>query len=265
MKIKILLSIAALAALNSWGEPPKGGAWEVFAPMTDEFDGDSLDLHKWYDHNPTWSGRPPTLFHPDCVTVSNGLLHISALDTEASSKLKLPSGFTHVAGFVRSKRRARFGYFEMRAKLMNSSQVSCFWLTNAGREEWSEIDIVEVPAGLEKFASILQPNVHYFRGPHYNGTVDEHITDQSHHDVGLNMADDFHLYGVEWSPTFIRWYFDGTLLREISNSDYFQPLEMNLNVEANQWFGALPDDATLPASYQIDYVHTWRLKRENLK
>ncbi|VGO17563.1 Beta-porphyranase B [Pontiella desulfatans] len=254
------LSICLLGTLSVFAAPPEGKEWEPFWPMTDEFEGEILNHKKWFDHNPTWSGRPPTLFHPDCIAVSNGMLHIAAFDSEASAKRNPPAGFTHVSGFVRSKRRARFGYFEMRAKLMNSSQVSCFWLTNAGRDEWSEIDIVEVPAGLEKYSSILQPNVHYFRGPHYNGTVDDHITDQGYHDLGFNMAEDFHVYGMEWSPTFIRWYVDGKLIREKHNDNYFQPLEMNLNVEANQWFGALPDDATLPATYQIDYVRAWRLK-----
>lgn len=261
MGSKAWVGVVLLFTVAAWADPPADGDWVPFLPMTDEFEGEILNHKKWFDHNLTWSGRPPTLFHPDCVAVSNGLLHISAFDSAGSAKRKLPSGFTHVAGFVRSKRRARFGYFEMRAKLMDSSQVSCFWLTNTGRDEWSEIDIVEVPAGLEKYASILQPNVHYFRGPHYNGTVNDHIADQSHHDVGFNMADGFHVYGMEWSPAYIRWYVDGKLIREKHNDNYFQPLEMNLNVEANHWFGALPDDGTLPASYQVDYVRVWRKKK----
>ncbi|WP_168433536.1 family 16 glycosylhydrolase [Pontiella sulfatireligans] len=249
-----------LCATSALAAPPEGGDWAPFEPMSDEFNAKKLDHKKWYDHNPTWSGRPPTLFHPDCVAVSNGLLHIWAFDSEESAKRKMPSAFTHLSGFVRSKERARFGYFEMRAKLMNSSQVSCFWLTHAGREEWSEIDIVEVAAGLEQHATQLRPNTHYFRGPHYSGTLHNHLVDPTHHELGFNMSEDFHVYGMEWAPTFIRWYVDGKLIREKHNDNYFQPLEMNLNIEANQWFGALPDDATLPASYRIDYVRTWRQK-----
>lgn len=241
-------------------EPPAGREWVVFEPMTDEFNGNQLDREKWYNHNPTWSGRAPTLFHPDCVSVSNGTLRIAAFDSKESAKRRRPAGFSHLAGFVRSRDRCRFGYFEMRAKLMPSTQVSCFWLTHVGREEWSEIDIVEVPAGLEEYETVLQPNTHYFHGPHYNGSVKHHLTDQSWHDLGVKLKDDFHLYACEWTPTVIRWYFDGKLIREKKNAHFFQPLEMNLNVEANEWFGGLPDDATLPAVYEIDYVRTWRQK-----
>ena len=260
---KSLLSTCLLVLLCGaavWAAPPVGKEWVPFEPMTDEFNGDQLNLKKWYDHNPTWRGRPPTLFHPDCVSVSNGVLRIAAMDSRESAKRKLRSGYTHIAGFVRSRERARFGYFEMHAKLMNSSQVSCFWLTQAGRDEWSEIDVVECPAGLETYASVLQPNVHYFRGPHYSGTVQNHISDQSWHDLGVRLADDFHVYGVEWNPTHIRWYCDEKLVRESRNALYFQPLEMNMNVEANEWFDALPDDEILPAVYEIDYVRAWRQK-----
>ncbi|MDF7825585.1 family 16 glycosylhydrolase [Pontiellaceae bacterium B12227] len=249
-----------MAVSSAFAAPPAGQDWVVFEPMTDEFNGGRLDREKWYDHNPTWSGRAPTLFHPDCVAVSNGVLHISAMDSAESAKRKMPAGFTHLAGFVRSKDRCRFGYFEMRAKLMDSTQVSCFWLTHAGREEWSEIDIVEVAAGVDEYSSVLQPNTHYFRGPHYQGTLHHHLKDPSWHDLGFNMKDDFHVYGCEWNPTTIRWFVDGKLIREKHNDMFFQPLEMNLNVEANQWFGALPNDDTLPAVYEIDYVRSWRQK-----
>ncbi len=253
-------AILCLTALTAIAEPPAGKEWIPFEPMTDEFNGTKLDSDKWYDHNPTWWGRAPTMFHPDCVTVSNGMLNIWALNSAESAKRKLPGGFTHISGFVRSKARARFGYFEMRAKLMDSSQVSCFWLTHVGREEWSEIDICEVAAGVEDHQDVFTPNLHYFHGPHYQGTLEKHLTDQSWHKMDFRFADDFHLFAAEWSPTFIRWYIDGKLIRETHNSRYFQPLEMNINVEANQWFGALPDDAKLPAVYQIDWIRSWRLK-----
>lgn len=251
---------ALLCSLMAVAEPPSGTEWIPFGSMTDEFNGDKLDLEKWYDHNPTWEGRAPTLFHPDAVAVSNGMLRILAMNSAESAKRNPPSGFTHVAGFIRSKERARFGYFEMRAKLADTTQVSCFWLTQVDREEWSEIDVVEVPAGIEKYAFSLRPNLHYFRGPHYQGTLYKHKTAPSTHPLGFNMASDFHLYGVEWSPTYIRWYVDGKMIRETHNSDYFQPLEMNLNIEANDHFGALPDDTRLPAVYEIDYVRAWRKK-----
>lgn len=260
MIVKLSITLGILAVASTWAAPPEGAEWVSFEPMTDEFNGDSLDLKKWYDHNPTWSGRPPSLFHRDCVSVSNGLLRIEAMDSKESALRKLPKEFSHISGFVRSKQQARFGYFEMRAKLMDSTQVSCFWLTSVEKDEWSEIDVIEVPAGIEKYASTLRPNVHYFHGPHYRGTLHKHKVSPSSHELGFNMSEAFHVYGVEWTPTVIRWYVDGKMIREMHNADYFQPLEMNMNIEANDYFGALPDDASLPAFYEIDFVRTWRRK-----
>lgn len=247
-------------ALPSLAGPPEGREWVPFPAMTDEFNGDHLDREKWYDHNPTWRGRRPVRFHSDCVEVADGRLRISAMNREESAKRNLRSGFTHISGFVRSRAVARFGYFEMRAKLMDSTLVSCFWLTHVADDEWSEIDIVEVPAGLERHENSFRPNLHYFHGPHYRGTVRKHLVDPSTHEMPFGMADDFHVYGCEWTPTHIRWYIDGKQIRETANTHHFQPLELNMNVEANQYFDALPDDSRLPAVYEIDWVRAWRPK-----
>lgn len=256
----VLVAVVALCAVSPLASPPPGREWTPFPAMTDEFDGDQLDGKKWYDHNPTWRGRRPVRFHPDCVAVSNGILRVSAMDAEASSKREPGRGFTHISGFVRSRAVTRFGCFEMRAKLMDSTLVSCFWLTHVGDEEWSEIDVVEVPAGIPRHERTLHPNLHYFHGPHYRGSTRDHLTDPSSHPLPFRMADDFHVYGVEWTPTHIRWYVDGEQIRETENTHHFQPLEMNMNVEANQYFDALPDDRRLPAVYEIDWVRAWRPK-----
>ena len=84
------------------GDPLKGQEWVPFEAMTDEFNGETFDAEKWYDYNPFWQGRPPVLFHTDCVSADKGLLQIRAFDGAESAKRKLPDGFTHVSGFVRS-------------------------------------------------------------------------------------------------------------------------------------------------------------------
>ncbi len=245
-----------------FADPPEGTNWVPYLPMTDEFNETSLDTDKWYETNPGWTGRKPVLFHKECITVSDGLLHVHAFDSKRSAKYDLPEGYTHMSGFIVSKELARFGYFEARAKLMNSTLVSGFWLNHGNKEEWSEITIVEVPAGIKKYESVLQPNVHYFYGPHYKGTVDNHLVEPSVIDLPYKTTDDFHVYGFEWTPTHMRWYIDGELVRESKNRHYFQPLKMNINVESNPYFGAAPEDSMLPAVYEVDWVRSWRPANE---
>jgi len=142
---------------------------------------------------------------------------------------------------------------------MDSTLVSGFWLNRQTPEEWSEITIVEVPAGIEKYKSLLQPNVHYFYGPRYKGTIHNHLVEPSQEPLTFNMTEDFHVYGFEWSPMHLRWYVDGKMVRASRNKHYFQPLQMNINVESNDYFGARPDDARLPAVYEVDWVRTYHL------
>ncbi len=264
MKAQRAILLICLFCLGQflYADPPKGTVWEPFLPMTDEFNGHSLDTSKWYGTNPTWRGRPPVLFHKECVSVSEGFLHIHAFDSEGSAKYDLPNGYSHTSGFVVSKKVARFGYYEIRAKLLNSTLVSGFWLNHRTPEEWSEITIVEVPAGMEKYSSVIQPNVHYFYGPHYKGTVNHHLVEPSVINLPFKTAEDFHVYGFEWTPTHMRWYIDGELVRESKNRHYFQPLKMNINVESNPYFGAAPVDSMLPAVYEIDWVRAWRPAKE---
>ncbi|MEM9081163.1 MAG: family 16 glycosylhydrolase [Verrucomicrobiota bacterium] len=240
--------------------PPEGTEWVPFEGMTDEFEGERLDTDKWFDRNPDWIGRPPVFFHRNGVQVRNGKLHLKAFDAKQSANVKLPKDYTHVSGYVRSKNVVRFGYFEMRAKLMDASLVSCFWLSNHERREWSEIDIVEAPAGVNEYRRIIPINTHYFFGPHYPGTREKHLVTPKKVAIDFDPTADFHIYGVEWSSTKIAWYIDGEKVGEIENKWYYQPLRMSINIEANDWFKALPNDETLPNEYVIDWVRAWQPK-----
>ena len=53
------------------------GGWVKFEPMTDEFEGQDLDLNKWNRGMYWWKGRQPALFSDKNVTVSDGKLHLT--------------------------------------------------------------------------------------------------------------------------------------------------------------------------------------------
>ena len=76
--------------------PPEGTEWVPFAAMTDEFNGNELDRSKWYDHNPTWRGRQPVQFHPDCVEVRDGRLRITKQLRQISSDMTSQPVAPHV-------------------------------------------------------------------------------------------------------------------------------------------------------------------------
>ncbi|MHB8903187.1 MAG: hypothetical protein ACYC6Y_30875, partial [Thermoguttaceae bacterium] len=51
--------------------------WARFEPMSDEFEGNDLDLGKWNRGMYWWKGRQPALFSEKNVTVSDGKLHLT--------------------------------------------------------------------------------------------------------------------------------------------------------------------------------------------
>ncbi|ADE53088.1 family 16 glycosylhydrolase [Coraliomargarita akajimensis] len=237
--------------------PPEGADWVPVPAMTDEFDGTELDASKWYDHNPTWMGREPGYFSKDNVAVYDGKLHLTA---KAEQLDDLPKGYhSFTTAAVKSKTLIQYGYFEIKAKAMDSHASSAFWFYNHQPEEWTEIDVFEISGGSPKKQRTYHMTVHVFITPedgkkHWqNGTTWE---------APFRFADDYHVYGLEWDAETIKWYVDGELVRVLKNTHWHQPLTMNFDSETfPHWFG-LPDASELPATYSIEYVRAWQKKAE---
>lgn len=250
-RVITLAFFAATAVLQA--APPEGATWEKISALSDEFNDPELDAAKWFDHNPGWKGREPGYFSTNNVKVADGMLQITAC---AEDLPNLPAGYhTFTTGAVKSKETVKYGYFEIRAKAMDSHASSAFWFYNDQPEEWTEIDVFEISGGSPEEAQGYHMTVHVFVTPedgkkHWqNGTLWE---------APFRFADDFHIYGLEWNPKEIKWSVDGAVVRSLKNTHWHQPLTMNFDSETfPDWFG-LPNKEELPATYQIDYVRAWR-------
>ncbi|ADE53458.1 family 16 glycosylhydrolase [Coraliomargarita akajimensis] len=230
------------------------GKWSLNAQFSDEFDGPELNQERWHPYNPQWRGRRPTQFHPSNVSVEDGEL-VFRINQHGEDKLH--SGYTHSSGFVKSKERILYGYFEMEAKLMDAPWVSGFWLYDVSPTWWTEIDICENCPGNPERRQDLSSNVHVFRSPKEMGDVKKHFSLTQKHYFPFELQKDYHVWGLEWNEQVIRFYIDGHMFREIENTHWYQPLTINLNNESNKWFGALPDDSRLDQEYRVKYVRIW--------
>lgn len=232
--------------------PLTHGVWEPMGEFSDEFDGNRLDESKWIPRNPEWQGRQPGWFNPSNVRLSGGMLH---LDAKREDLKGLPQGFhTYTTAFVRSKNEVRYGYFEIRARAMDSRASSAFWFYRITPEIWSEIDVFEIGAR-------AKPRT-YFMNTHLFHTLVEtvHWDKSRTWEAPYELAKEFHAYGLEWDSEFIRWYVDGTVVREEKNTHWHQPLHLCFDSETfPDWFG-LPADGELPATFSIDYCRAWRRK-----
>lgn len=239
------------AAASPLAGPPAGSKWKPITELTDEFEGSKLDSAKWHDHNPRWKGREPGLFSPKNVSVSDGKLHLTA---RVETLPDLPKGFhTFTTAAVKSKALARYGYFEIKCRPMKSQASSAFWFYQSEKDEWTEIDVFEICGAGGKWHNSYNMTVHVFQTP----------AEKKHWQKGgkwippFQMADDYHIYALEWNKDVIKWRVDGKVVHEMKNTHWHQALHMNFDSETfPEWFG-LPDKASLPATFSIEYIRSW--------
>ncbi len=230
------------------------GDWVAYPPMTDEFEGDSLDPKKWWDHNPDWQGRQPGFFYPGNIAVRDGKLQLTMQKQEVPEMPKERGYHTYTAAAVKSKDTVLYGYFEVAAKPMRSDGSSAFWFYNSTKDWWTEIDVYEIGGGAAGYERKMNMNLHEFHTP----TSKEHWQVGGVFEAPEDLADAYHVYGVEWDEKEIKYYFDGVLVRSGPNTNWRQPLYLNFDTETMpDWFG-LPKDEDLPSTYSIEYVRAWK-------
>lgn len=233
------------------------GRWRKYGPMSDEFNGAELDSAKWWDTNPEWKGRQPGLFLPSNVRVDGEMLHLTMRKEGPPEAARADGYHTYTSAAVQSKGTVLYGYFEVRARPMKSAGSSAFWFYKNEKDWWTEIDVFEIGGRAPGFERKDNVTVHVFHTP----------TDSTHHQIGdawiapTDLADDFHVYGLEWDEKELKFYFDGALIRRGPNTHWHQPLTLNFDSETMpDWFG-LPKDQDLPSTYDIDYIRAWKRER----
>lgn len=272
-------SVAMPKAANSWtrvgplGTTPKQinaqlplsdqgnvGQWILDSRFCDDFDGATLDASRWHVNNATGTeslGRKPALFKPDNAYLSNGHLNIVFRKETLPQKYVRLGYEGYSSAMVRTIERSFYGYYEARAKPMDSAGSSAFWLAWTGlADNATEIDIFEIGGKTKNafFDRMYNMNAHVWATPHST----EHLSDGSNWISPWRLASDFHVYGFDWQPDTLRWYVDGVLVREAKNTHWFFPMEIVFDSEAMwKWFGVV-DDADLPSTFSVDYLKVWR-------
>jgi len=228
--------------------------WEIYKPLTDEFEGMQLDAKKWFPTHMRWKGRKPALFWEENVEVDDGKLHLTMRKEEAPD---MPKGYhDYTSACVHAKDTVKYGYFEVKAKPMNSAGSSSFWFRNSSPEWVTEIDVYEIGARSPGFERKLNMNLHVVRTP----------TEKKHWGCGgkwiapWDLGDDYHVYALEWNENRIKYYVDGVVVRSVPNTHWHQPLYMIFDSETMpDWFG-MPEDEDLPSTYHVEYVRSWKRK-----
>ncbi len=231
------------------------GGWKKYDRMSDEFDGNELDLDKWTVGLYWWKGRQPALFSEENVALSDGKLHLTMRKQKVPDKYAKSGYKDYTSAALHSKDRSSYGYYEVKAKPMNSGGSSSFWFQVEETPGWrTEIDVFEIGAKAKGFEHKYNMNVHVFRTP----------TKREHWSVGgvwvapWRLADDYHVYGLEWTADELQYFVDGVVVRTVENTHWHQPLFMIFDSETMpKWFG-MPKDEDLPSTYSVEYVRAWK-------
>ena len=244
----VLLALTAFVAVHGQSTDtsiaPYGNVVQNYTlSWSDEFNGTSLDLSQWDYRTDTkmWSHQTP-----ENVSVADGKLIIT-LKKEPGVSGKA----VHTGGGVISKRLFEYGYYEARFKVPpGSGWHTSFWAMfynakNTAPAKTQEIDFCEQDSvkTTKYSAGVIawdQRGKNY--GRKYVQTPD--------------LASDFHVWGCEFTPAKVRFFFDGQLTHETDATKFKKgPQNIWLTCIATPLGGTkYIDDKQLPATAEFDYV-----------
>lgn len=189
-------------------------SWKLV--FSDEFNDTKMDTAKWNVENAP-KKRVDIMLYSDNnqVAEKNGKAYIYYRKSSLNDT-------TYMAGRFNSHKKfaPTYGFMESKIHLVkpNGYQMA-FWMMPEGKgmasettpdgtaNDGAEIDIVEGNK-LNAFST----------GLHWDG-----YAKPAHKANGklIKMPDlyeaEYHTFGFEWSPTFVRWYYDGEMIREVTD------------------------------------------------
>lgn len=259
-------------------DPANKGGWNLNRKVSDEFNANKLDESKWHIqgkggvYKSNWIGRAPSQFSTENVRLENGMLKIQSKwepGFEFSDKLdktNLENGepgrpYENITtGAAICKNQFKYGYLEIRCKAANASVTSSFW----GTGKTSELDVFEFVGAPSRPNS---GNV----GRRFKSNIISWKSKSSYdkrkwngnHILNWRPADDFHIYGCDWSENGLKFYADGELIQSITSQELgddwvlTEPISIWVDSETFPWQG-LPKEESLPADYEIDYIRVWQ-------
>jgi beta-glucanase (GH16 family) len=283
-------AIASVSGLNA--APPKGSskrvAWEdvankpnlaitgtqyKFSPSItwgDEFDYTGApDLKKWSISTGNgyygWGNNELEYFtgRSKNVKVEDGKLKIIA-------QAEAYNGFNYTSGKVVARKKQRYGRYIIKAKMPLGAGL---WPAIFGFGErhkdydlktWpscGEFDIVEIKGQNNRQVNY---NVH--------SASSSGVSNMETLPTTVSL-DQFNEYRIDWAPEYIKWYFNGKLMRTFSKNgkgyegwpfdDAFD-LNICLNV-GGAFVGNNINSKAMPASMEIEYVRYYALTNSNKK
>ncbi|MDJ0646272.1 MAG: glycoside hydrolase family 16 protein [Flavobacteriaceae bacterium] len=198
------------------------------------------------------------------VTVENGFLLITARE-EAFNGAQYTSARLQTKGKIQQQ----YGRFEARIRLpYGKGMFPAFWLLGDDSDGaiWPQIGEIDIMENTGDKPTEIFGTIH---GPGYSGgeSISKEFTLEN-----SRVDTEFHVYGIEWGPNYINYYFDDKLYNQITPEDIEEETDgegewvfndrpfyiiINLAVGGNLP-GAPNAETVFPQTMIVDYVRVYQ-------
>ena len=266
----IALLVSALAAGQTSGASPSPPQWTLV--WSDEFNGpngSAVDASKWVtetggngwgnDELEYYTSRPQNAYQ------QNGNLVIKVLQEKYTGSDGVTKNYTSARLKTLGKFSQTYGRFEARIKIPRGQGIwPAFWMlgNDVDKPGWPDCGEIDIMENIGKEPALVHGTIH---GPGYSGA--NRIGAAYGVSGGPAIADNFHVFAVEWEPNAIRFYVDEHLYTTRTSADlpkgakwvYDHPFFLLLNVAVGGGWPGSPDaSSTFPQEMLVDYVRVYR-------
>jgi beta-glucanase (GH16 family) len=248
---------------------PKDREWEL--TFSDEFDGriaSPPNPRKWV-HEVGGGGfgnnelQSYTAGNANSFLDGKGNLIIEARIEPTTGPDKISRDYSSARIVTRGRFTQTYGRFEARIKQPIGQGIwPAFWMLgdDIGKVGWprcGELDIMEYRG---QFPKVQVGSAH---GPGYSGGQPK--TKKIELKTGT-LADDYHVYRLDWEPGRIQWMLDGEVYHTLTPADlgdkkwvFDHPFFVILNMAVGGNYGGNPDATThFPQRLTVDWVRVYR-------
>lgn len=269
--LKLALIVLSLSSCNTASKLQENTNKDYSLVWSDEFDGTAINTNNWsYQVEPAgrfnneWQAYTNS---SDNAYIENGNMIIEA---KYNGQGLSQGNFTSARMITQGKKNFKYGKVQARIKVPYGQGIwPAFWMLGSNIKEnnpngtvnWpycGEIDIMEKVGGGIKEKE-LHGTIHFWEDSKNKWTYIGGKTTTTN-----NLADDFHVYEVEWDPEKIIWKLDGIEYhrQNITSSDYDEfrnEFYILLNVAVGgDWPGAPNSTTTFPQKMLIDWVRVYQ-------
>eukprot|EP00462_Mataza_sp_D1_P012691 CAMPEP_0175166274 /NCGR_PEP_ID=MMETSP0087-20121206/27604_1 /TAXON_ID=136419 /ORGANISM="Unknown Unknown, Strain D1" /LENGTH=324 /DNA_ID=CAMNT_0016455851 /DNA_START=198 /DNA_END=1172 /DNA_ORIENTATION=- len=258
---------------------PPQGAWKLLDDFSDEFQvGENsvlpLNLSKWATNVSSWADWSWSPENVKTVTSSGGSPVVTAESGEVAGSyaaitmtyqphIRAGKQYFYKSGIMKSTLPAgvTYGRFEARIKGASTWPGVCpaFWAFRRDPADnyWTELDFVEMTES--------QNNVHQIDFTSHvfppTDNITKELSNATHKVLDFDPRSAFHVYAMEWNTTSLTWWVDGTVVKQMPASPYFNqgwPMDVALSLGLRPPLRDNPEPAGFPATFFVDWVRVWQ-------